>query len=30
VPPHLMAISLKDNPIQIDETWFTIFMEQEK
>jgi hypothetical protein len=20
VPPHLMAISLKDNPIQIDET----------
>ncbi len=28
VPPHLMAISLKDNPMQIDETWFNIFMEQ--
>jgi hypothetical protein len=25
-----MATSLKDNPMQIDETWFNIFMKQEK
>ncbi len=30
VRPHLMATSLKDNPMQIDETWFNIFMKQEK